>query len=65
MEKKDLYHQDIQGKNFLYSEKDNKVYPVDMEVHPYDIAQYTIRTYNSNKTRVLNEFSRLINNQDR
>ncbi|MGF6138544.1 RHS repeat protein [Pseudomonas laurylsulfatiphila] len=60
MEKKDLYHQDIQGKNFLFSEKDNKVYPVDMEAHPYDIAQYTIRVYNSNKTRVLNEFSRLI-----
>ncbi|WP_223444840.1 RHS repeat domain-containing protein [Pseudomonas sp. BF-R-19] len=65
MEKKDLYHQDIQGKNFLYSEKYNKIYPVDMEAHPYDIAQYTIRAYNSNKTRVLNEFSRLINNQDR
>ncbi|MCP1420243.1 insecticidal toxin complex protein TccC [Pseudomonas laurylsulfativorans] len=60
MEKKDLYHQDIQGKNFLFSEKDNKIYPVDMEAHPYDIAQYTIRVYNSNKTKVLNEFSRLI-----
>lgn len=27
MEKKDLYHQDVQDHNFLYSEKDNKVYP--------------------------------------
>ncbi len=57
MEEKDLFHQDVQGINFLYSERDNKVYPVDMEVHPYEIAQYSIDVYDRNKIKLLTEFA--------
>lgn len=57
MEAKDLFHQDVQGINFLYSEKDNKVYPVDMETHPYDIAQYSIDVYDKNKIKLLTQFA--------
>ncbi|MHC8406693.1 RHS repeat domain-containing protein [Pseudomonas sp. TMB3-21] len=58
MEKKDLYHQDVKGKNFLYSEKDKIVYPVDMAAQPYEFAQYTIDIYERNKKELLTEFSR-------
>ncbi|QLG91844.1 hypothetical protein HZF02_07675 [Pseudomonas yamanorum] len=31
MEMKDVYHNDLQLKNFMYSSRDKKIYPVDME----------------------------------
>ncbi|WP_256594874.1 RHS repeat domain-containing protein [Pseudomonas sp. GV085] len=60
MEKNDQYHQDPQDHNFLYSERDNKVYPVDMEAHPYEIAQYTINSYIRKKDETLKKFNLLI-----
>ncbi len=57
MEPKDLYHQDVQHHNFLFSEKDNKVYPVDMDAHPIEFAQYSLDVYNRNKNNLLAQFS--------
>ncbi|SIR23156.1 insecticidal toxin complex protein TccC [Pseudomonas sp. B10] len=57
MEAKDLYHQDVQDHNFLWSEKDTKVYPVDMEAHPFELAQYSIDVYDRKKTTLLKQFA--------
>lgn len=57
MEAKDLFHQDVQDHNFLWSEKDNKVYPVDMEAHPFEFAQYTMDVYDRKKIKVLTQFA--------
>jgi insecticidal toxin complex protein TccC len=60
MEGRDMFHQDIAGRNFLYSERDNKVYPVDMQQEPYEIAQYTMDLYESRKRELLGKFAGLI-----
>ncbi|QXI19907.1 RHS repeat protein [Pseudomonas hamedanensis] len=57
MEAKDLFHQDVQDHNFLFSEKDNKVYPVDMETHPFEFAQYSIDVYDRKKIQLLTQFA--------
>ena len=57
MEKKDLFHKDVQGINFLYSKRDNKVFPVDMAADPYQLAQYSIDVYDRNKIKLLTEFA--------
>ncbi|CAH0164457.1 hypothetical protein SRABI89_00852 [Pseudomonas koreensis] len=58
MEAKDLYHQDVQDHNFLWSERDTKVYPVDMQAFPFELAQYTIDTYERSKKQLLTQFAR-------
>jgi len=57
MESKDLYHQDPQEQNFLYSERDQKVYPVDMAAHPWEIAIYTNDGYTRRKEELFHTFS--------
>ncbi|WP_426619708.1 RHS repeat domain-containing protein [Pseudomonas rustica] len=57
LEGKDLFHQDVQSKNFLYSEKHKKAYPVDMAVLSYELAQYTIDVYNRKQQSVIQNFA--------
>ena len=61
MEAKDIFHNDTQLKNFMYSAKDNKIYPVDMDglsgkvMLPFFRAMYEMR-----KTDALEAFEKLL-----
>ncbi|MBN2987425.1 hypothetical protein [Pseudomonas lactucae] len=61
MEAKDIFHNDPQLKNFIYSAKDNKVYPVDMDgLSAEFMVAGAIDVYNRKKQKARREFSELI-----
>ena len=67
MEAKGVYHQDMQLGNFLYSARDNKVYPVDIQALPPDLMvpgnglyEMEIEVYNRHKLDFLRAFNELI-----
>ena len=62
METKDLFHQDVQDHNFLFSAVEKKVYPVDMVTLPYEFAQYTIDIYNSKKISLIERLATNVKN---
>ncbi|UII72994.1 hypothetical protein LVW35_07405 [Pseudomonas sp. HN11] len=61
MEAKDIFHNDPQLKNFIYSAKDNKVYPVDMDGLPAEFMVPGVKdVYDRKKQKVRSEFAELI-----
>lgn len=61
MEAKDIFHNDPQLKNFMYSAKDNKVYPVDMDgLSAEFMVPGVIDVYNRKKQAARTAFSELI-----
>lgn len=67
LEEKGVYHQDLQLKNFLYSSRDKKVYPVDIQslsledMVPGDgLYEWEMSTYQSRKKDLLKDFSLLV-----
>lgn len=61
MEAKDIYHNDLQLKNFLYSAKDQKIYPVDMDSQGLEfMVPVVMATYNRHKEELRRAFNSLI-----
>ncbi|WP_460137368.1 OspG family effector kinase [Pseudomonas sp. S1_E04] len=61
MEAKDIYHNDLQLKNFMYSKRDNKVYPVDMNGVPGEfMGPGIIDVYESHANQLRRSFNALI-----
>ncbi|WLH69977.1 hypothetical protein [Pseudomonas sp. FP2309] len=61
MEAKDIYHNDLQLKNFMYSQKDNKVYPVDMNGMPGEfMVEGVIDVYQRHAAKLRKDFAALI-----
>ncbi|KAF1033679.1 MAG: Protein kinase OspG [Pseudomonas sp.] len=67
MEAKGIYHNDLQLKNFLYSARDNKVYPVDIQSLPPEVLaddvflrDMTLTDYQRHKTKLQHEFDELV-----
>lgn len=61
MEAKDIYHDDLQLKNFIYSKKDNMVYPVDMNGMPAEFMVPVVkRAYDRQVNELRAAFSALI-----
>ncbi len=61
MEAKDIFHNDPQLKNFMYSKKDNKVYPVDMDGLPGEFMVPVVkRVYDRQIGELRAAFSELI-----
>lgn len=61
MEAKDVYHNDLQLKNFMYSKKDNKVYPVDMNGMPAEfMVSGVIDVYQRQADQLRKSFNELI-----
>ena len=61
MEAKDIFHNDPQLKNFMYSAKDNKVYPVDMDALSAEFMVPGVKdVYDRKKQKVRSEFIELI-----
>ncbi|OYU06659.1 MAG: hypothetical protein CFE47_15110 [Pseudomonas sp. PGPPP1] len=64
---KGIYHNDLQLKNFLYSAKDKKVYPVDIQALDLEVMagdaflrDMTLGDYQRKKTRLQSEFDELV-----
>ncbi|MCR4540137.1 hypothetical protein NUV89_17220 [Pseudomonas sp. 18.1.10] len=65
MEAKDIFHGDTQLKNFMYSAKDNKIYPVDMDGVPGKVMPPFIKAmYEMNKADALEAFEKLLAKAD-
>lgn len=61
MEAKDIYHSDLQLKNFMYSAKDNKIYPVDMNALPSEfMVSFLMQDYERKKQVLLKQFAELM-----
>ncbi|PHN18941.1 hypothetical protein [Pseudomonas sp. ICMP 460] len=61
MEAMDIYHNDPQMSNFMYSSKDNKVYPIDMDGLPAEFMVPEIMdAYNRVKAELRKTFNELI-----
>lgn len=61
MEAKDIFHNDPQLKNFMYSAKDNKVYPVDMDGLPGEfMVPFISDVYARKKEKARREFAELL-----
>jgi len=61
MEAKDIFHNDPQLSNFMYSKKDNKIYPVDMDGVPGEFMVPPIkRVYDRQISELRNAFHALI-----
>ncbi|MBT2375456.1 OspG family effector kinase, partial [Pseudomonas fluorescens] len=64
MEKLGMHHQDLQLKNFIYSEQHQKVYPIDIQSLPEDIFNMMPtneqKRYYDNKNELLNKASHLV-----
>ncbi|WDU60853.1 hypothetical protein LRS56_18550 [Pseudomonas poae] len=60
MEAKNIYHNDMQLKNYMYSAKDNKVYPVDLDAMQAEwMPPFLMQMYERNKQKVLSEYAAL------
>lgn len=62
MEAKGIYHNDKQLKNYIYSEKDNKIYPVDLDSTPAECippGSYLMQSYEWAKEDLLKEYAKL------
>ena len=61
MEAKDIYHNDLQLNNFMYSAKDQKVYPVDMDSQGLEfMVPVVMDTYNRHKEALRVAYSGLV-----
>ncbi|MBT2374319.1 hypothetical protein J7E41_20055 [Pseudomonas fluorescens] len=61
MEGKDIYHNDLQLKNFMYSSRDKKIYPVDMDSLSSEfMVPVVMDSYNRHKEALRRAFSGLI-----
>lgn len=61
MEAKDIFHNDPQLKNFIYSSKDNRLYPVDMDGMPGEfMAPVVKRVYDRQVAELRAAFNELI-----
>lgn len=61
MEAKDIFHNDPQLKNFMYSATDNKVYPVDMDgLSAEFMVPGVIDVYSRKKEKARREFNQLL-----
>lgn len=61
MEAKDVYHNDLQLKNFMYSAKDQKIYPVDMDSLGLEfMVPVVMDSYNRHKEALRVAYSGLI-----
>lgn len=61
MEAKDIYHNDLQLKNFMYSAKDQKIYPVDMDSQELQfMVPVVMAAYKRQKEELRRAFSGLI-----
>ncbi|WP_157832148.1 hypothetical protein [Pseudomonas sp. S09G 359] len=60
MEAKNIYHNDMQLKNYMYSATDKKVYPVDLDAMQAEwMPPFLMEMYQRNKQTVLNEYAAL------
>lgn len=65
LEAKDIFHNDAQLKNFMYSAKDNKIYPVDMDGVPGEFMVSFIKdAYERRKASSLRAFNSLLAKAD-
>lgn len=61
MEAKDIYHNDLQLKNFMYSAKDQKIYPVDMDSQPLEfMVPVVMAAYVRQREALRQAFARLL-----
>ena len=61
MEAKDIYHNDLQLKNFMYSANDNKIYPVDMDALSSEfMVSFLMQDYERKKQRLLKQYAALV-----
>jgi len=61
MEAKDIYHNDLQLKNFMYSANDNKIYPVDMDALSSEfMVSFLMQDYERKKQRLLRQYAALV-----
>ena len=61
MEAKDIYHNDLQLKNFMYSAKDQKIYPVDMDSQELQfMVPVVMAAYKRQREELRRAFSGLI-----
>lgn len=64
MEAKDIFHNDLQLSNFMYSKKDNALYPVDMDGMPGEFMVPVVkRVYDRQMAELRAAFSELIARQ--
>lgn len=64
MQAKDIFHNDPQLSNFMYSKKDNTLYPVDMDGMPAEFMAPVVRqVYDRQITQLRSAFSELIARQ--
>ena len=65
LEAKDIFHNDAQLKNFMYSAKDNKIYPVDMDGLPGEfMVPFVKDEYEWRKANSLQAFNKLLAKAD-
>ncbi|OLY75487.1 hypothetical protein AU074_23680 [Pseudomonas sp. ATCC PTA-122608] len=61
MEQKNIYHNDLQLKNFMYSAKDNKIYPVDLNaLEREDLGAILFNMYKRSKEELRKAYETLI-----
>ena len=61
MEAKDIYHNDLQLKNFMYSAKDQKIYPVDMDSQGAEfMVPVVMAAYKRQKEELRRAFASLV-----
>lgn len=61
LEAKNIYHNDMQLKNYMYSSKDNKVYPVDLNALPGEfMPSFLMDDWLRRKQKLLREYAELI-----
>ena len=61
MEQKNLYHNDLQLSNFLYSARDNKIYPVDLNANGLeDMTPFLASMYKRDRDELRRAYYALI-----
>ena len=59
LQQKELFHDDMQLSNFLYSAAENKVYPVDLSAPPRDVLHFDESTFAMHKDDFLRDAQKL------
>ena len=59
LQHKELFHDDMQLSNFLYSATENKVYPVDLSAPPRDLLHVDEATYAIHRDDFLRDAQKL------
>ncbi|KRP43828.1 hypothetical protein SAMN04490190_2398 [Pseudomonas libanensis] len=61
LEAKNVYHNDMQLKNYIYSAKDKKIYPVDLDALPRELMpSFLMDDWQRGKQKLLREYAQLI-----